>query len=1170
MEDLYIAFYITESYSEIPEKVHAFLAEKKNILSLNIEVLEKQEAFIQTVNSKSPDVAIVCADNENQINDLLTITEIPVLLLSNHKESERFPEKKSYWVKRVNPENMDELFDILLLVYMIKNGNRKRRDNMNRDLAMKIFNSAQELIVITQGDHLKYFNSRVKEFYNITEEELLTGHVWDFIHPDDVEMVKQNQVKRLRGESDKASYQFRGKNGEGKIIWFRITGFRISWEGEPATLNFLVPIDEQKRAEAENRKTRKFLDDILEYSPDGIILLDENRRICRVNRMIFRLFGMKKQELEGRIIDEFPIFRESGLIEKMHLSDQENDFNGLAREFTLRNGEHASFDVVVQRVDHTPDSIILWFRDVTEKNKMLKIIETSEKKYRNLHENMHEGAISIDRSGCFIECNSSFLRLTRYNKKELSKVNYWEMTSSAWRSDEEYTLLEKLWPTGLTQKYEKKFITKDGYVVMTAVQAFLRYNAEGEKEGFWLFVRDITEEKRKEREVHERELKYRTILEYSPIPLFSHDYSGVKESLKNIHKQGITDLRVYLEENREVIEDLLRQIVLLDCNNETLKFFGVPSIKDLQQKLTENINNLFVAIFIDVCIAFWEGKNVFETVVEASTSDVNINAIIKWVLVPGHEMTWDLVLVTITDLSERIKYEKQLKVLSSAVDHSPASVVITDRKGNIEYVNPKFTEVTGYTPEEAIGSNPRILKSGNLPDSFYKTLWHTITQGNEWRGEFENKKKNGELFWELASISGIKNEKGEIVYYVAIKEDITERKKAELELTKAKERAEESDRLKTAFLANMSHEIRTPLNAIIGFANILQSDQLEEKQKEEYFSLINLSSQSLLKLIDDIIDVAKIEAKHIRIASHSFDLNELLDELYVYFQKEKTLHKGQVRLLLTRPFDQEFRIVADAIRVKQVLSNLLGNAIKFTKKGSVEFGYSLTEKKTIKFFVKDTGVGVPEDKQKVIFDRFRQVDDSYTREFSGTGLGLWISKNLAELMGGDISVESEEGKGSTFYFVLPLQENIEIPGIVEKKTETEEEQKSVSDWSTKKVLIAEDNESNFEYLKAILSVKKAVVIRAMNGLDVLEKVKTHENVDVVLMDIQMPELNGYEATRLLKKMYPDITVIAQTAFAMSEDRKKALDAGCDGYIAKPIQPHKLITLLEKFMGDWKE
>ena len=389
-------------------------------------------------------------------------------------------------------------------------------------------------------------------------------------------------------------------------------------------------------------------------------------------------------------------------------------------------------------------------------------------------------------------------------------------------------------------------------------------------------------------------------------------------------------------------------------------------------------------------------------------------------------------------------------------------------------------------------------------------------------------------------------------------------------MTKAKERAEESDRLKTAFLANMSHEIRTPLNAIIGFANILQSDQLEEKQKEEYFSLINLSSQSLLKLIDDIIDVAKIEAKHIRIASHSFDLNELLDELYVYFQKEKTLHKGQVRLLLTRPFDQEFRIVADAIRVKQVLSNLLGNAIKFTKKGSVEFGYSLTEKKTIKFFVKDTGVGVPEDKQKVIFDRFRQVDDSYTREFSGTGLGLWISKNLAELMGGDISVESEEGKGSTFYFVLPLQENIEIPGIVEKKTETEEEQKSVSDWSTKKVLIAEDNESNFEYLKAILSVKKAVVIRAMNGLDVLEKVKTHENVDVVLMDIQMPELNGYEATRLLKKMYPDITVIAQTAFAMSEDRKKALDAGCDGYIAKPIQPHKLITLLEKFMGDWKE
>ncbi len=1168
-KDLSIAFYITESFSEIPEKVHAFLAEK-NIFSHNIEVREDQGAFMQILKAKHPDVAVVCVDHKNQINDLLKSTEIPVVVLSDQKKFEAPPEKKTYWVKSVHPENTDELFNILLLVYMIKNDDGKRRDNLNRDLAMKIFNSAQELIVVTQGNHLKYFNSRVKEFYNLSDEELLTGDMWSFIHPDDVERVRKEQANRFRGDSDEISYQFRGKNGDGKIIWFRITGFRIYWEGEPATLSFLVPIDEQKKAEAENRKTRQFLDDIVEYSPDGIIILDADHRICRVNRAMLRILGMEKQELEGRFMDDFTMFRESGLIRIMQLSEKEGDFNGLAREVTLHQEDNVFFDLIVQRVDHTKDTIILWFRDVTEKNKMLKALEASEKKYRNLHENMHEGAISIDRSGCFLECNSSFLHLIRYNEEELSTVNYWEITSSAWRSEEESTLLDKLWSTGQPQRYEKEFVTKDGYAVIFAVQAFLRYNDKGEKEGFWLFVRDITEEKKKESEVHERELKYRTILEYSPIPLFSHDFSAVKESLKKIHEQGVTDLRKYLKENRSVVEEILRKIVLLDCNNETLKYFGVSSIQELQQMLTEEIHDLLVVVFIDVALAFLEGKKVFETVVETNAPDVNIDAIIKWVLVPGHEMTWDLVLVSITDISERVKYEKQLKVLSSAVDHSPASVVITDHNGKIEYVNPKFTEVTGYTAEEAIGANPRILKSGNLPDSFYKGLWKTITKGKEWRGEFENKKKNGELFWELASISGIKNEKGEIVYYVAIKEDITERKKTELELKKAKERAEESDRLKTAFLANMSHEIRTPLNAIIGFSDILQSDRLEEKQKEEYFSLINLSSQTLLKLIDDIIDVAKIEAKHMRIAPHPFDINELLNELYAYFEKEIMLKKGQVRLVLTRPFDQEFRILADAIRVKQVLSNLLGNAVKFTQKGSIEYGFSLTEKKILEFFVKDTGIGIPRDKQKVIFNRFRQVDDSYTREFSGTGLGLWISKNLAELMGGDIRVESEEGQGSTFYFTLPVTGNFEIPEIAEKKPETGEQQKPVSDWSTKKVIIAEDNESNFEYLKAILSVRKAVVIRARNGLDVLEKVKNHEDVDVVLMDIQMPELNGYEATRLLKGTYPDIRVIAQTAFAMSEDRKKALDAGCDGYIAKPIQPHKLITMLEKFMGDRQE
>ncbi len=1161
-----IVFLGNENSTEIPEKIQTYFL-RKNV-RLTYKITEDPEEFLFILEKENPILAFICALGEFPEKIISGKIRIPVVRIGNKNVLNEIQGNGNHlWVKQVNPANLEEVYFLISAILFAKGSNVNQRGNPDYDFLNKIFNSAQELIVVTQGDHLMFFNSRVKEFYDLNDEYLLSGSFWDFIHPEDREIVREQREKRLTGSFDNLTYQFRGRNVKGEIIWFRNTGIKIDWEGDPATLNFLVPIDEQKRAEETALKTRKFLDDVIEYSPEGIVVLSADLLFCRVNKSFINLTGLNEDELKTKNIGEISILEESGLIEKLHLRDRSDHYNGISEEFSIVFKDGQSRDLRVSRTNHSIDrTIILWFSDITAKNNILKTMLISEKKYRELHENMHEGTISIDKDGRFLECNTSFLRLVGYAIEDLRNRSYWDITSSYWKPSEERILFKELWITGKTQKYEKEFIRLDRRFVITEVHAYIRRNENGENEGFWLFVRDISDEKEKEREIIERGLKYQTILEYSPTPLFSQSFSVVRDYLRQLDEMGVTNIKDYLGKHPESISHMIREVITLDCNQAALEFFGVQDIGELRTLLSQNIPGELPAVFKDLVIRFREGENVFEReLVSLTKNNLKKNAIVKWVVVPGHEVSWDMILVSIVDISDRIKYEKQLKVLSSAIDHSPVSVVITDPDGNIEYVNPKFTEVTGYSAEEAFGENPRILKSGNLPDSLYKDLWETIKQGKEWRGEFENKKKNGEIFWELASISGIKNEKGAIVYYVAIKEDITERKKTELELLKAKDKAEESDRLKTAFLANMSHEIRTPLNAIIGFSDILRSDVLDKKQKEEYFTIINFSSKTLLNLIDDIIDVAKIEAGHTRIVPHNFNLTEIMDELSVSFKREIELNGYPVQLLLSVPLHDKFNIVADATRVKQVLSNLLGNAVKFTKKGTIGFGYSFTEEKMLEFFVKDTGIGIPEDQQKVIFKRFRQVDDTSTRKFGGTGLGLWISKNLVELMGGRIWVFSEPGRGADFRFTFPLTKEIVIPE--EAIRQPAENTITPKDWKKKKILVAEDNDSNFEYIRAVLSVKKVSIIHAKDGREVLDVLNNRRDIDLVLMDIQMPGLNGYETTRMIKKMYPGLPVIAQTAYAMSEDRQKVMEAGCDEYIAKPIQPRKLIGLLEKFLNN---
>lgn len=384
-----------------------------------------------------------------------------------------------------------------------------------------------------------------------------------------------------------------------------------------------------------------------------------------------------------------------------------------------------------------------------------------------------------------------------------------------------------------------------------------------------------------------------------------------------------------------------------------------------------------------------------------------------------------------------------------------------------------------------------------------------------------------------------------------LKNEITERKIAE-----------ESDKLKSAFLANMSHELRTPMNAIIAFTNFLHDPDLTEDKKNEYLEHIGNAGETLLRLIDDIIDIAKIESHQIKIHITPTNISRLVREIYRVFSEIKNKNHYSSEFFLQINSQHDLIINTDSLRLKQVLSNLIDNAFKYTKDGIIEFGVIENEKE-LEFYVKDTGIGIPKDKQEKIFERFSQLEYSLDRKFGGTGLGLAISKNLTELLGGKISVKSDIDKGSTFYVRIPANDMRRIDVANEIISFSSIIKPNEFNWETKTILIAEDEELNYKVLDSCLAKTRARILRAQDG-ETAVKICQEEKIDLVLMDIQMPVMDGYKATSEIKRISNSTPVIAQTSFVMSNEREKCMVAGCDDYITKPLNIDDLLIKINRY------
>ncbi|HAT72871.1 MAG TPA: hypothetical protein DCS63_08660 [Elusimicrobia bacterium] len=671
-------------------------------------------------------------------------------------------------------------------------------------------------------------------------------------------------------------------------------------------------------------------------------------------------------------------------------------------------------------------------------------------------------------------------------------------------------------------------------------------------------------------------------------------------------------------------------------------------------------------------------------------------------------MAW--VVYSLRALNRAVSEQRdEILVLKSGIEQAPLGVVLTDTSGRIEYVNPAFTDMHGYSPAEVIGKNPRILKSGEMPAALYTSLWKTLLAGRQWTGELLNKTKSGALVWVRAYLSPVRSGEGRLTHFMAMHKDVTLEKQLMAEVVKAKREAEQANAAKSDFLASMSHEIRTPLNAIVGMSELIDETGLS-KEQTQYLSIMRNASDTLLSLINDILDISKIEAGKIDIEKAPFNLEELVSQVSE-MMSVRASGKG-VEINCKIAADVPVFVEGDATRLRQVLMNLMGNAVKFVEKGwvSLEVGKQKIEGGCLQllFSVRDTGIGIPADKLNSVFEKFTQADSSTTRKYGGTGLGLPISKMLIELMGGKIWLESEPGSGTVFYFTVNLcpQEgkqgvylpkadikelkgkrflvvddnlvnriiireiaqswgascegaadgetglakvieeqgkgapfhaifvDFNMPGIdgyefcrrlmsdpainpkpalalvtsdtvrfkredfrsigvythimkpVKKQTLLEgalemlaagkhiaaAAQKATGytrdDLPELSVLIVDDSEDNRILMGSLLKGSRIKLELAENGLVALEKFRSGV-YDIVFMDIQMPEMDGFEATAKLRELEsaekrPRTKVVALTAMAMREDIGKALKAGCDDYLTKPIRKNVFYTYLVDF------
>ena len=509
-----------------------------------------------------------------------------------------------------------------------------------------------------------------------------------------------------------------------------------------------------------------------------------------------------------------------------------------------------------------------------------------------------------------------------------------------------------------------------------------------------------------------------------------------------------------------------------------------------------------------------------------------------------------------------IELKKNEQKYQDLYDNTPTMFMSVEYlTGIVLECNETLLRKTGFKRTEVIGNHIFNRFHSDCIEKAKESFQNFNETGETKNYELELITKDGRMLTALMNSTAVRDHNGKILHSRSVFQDISELKQVQEALLYAKDKANESDRLKTAFLANMSHEIRTPMNGILGFSQLLLDPELSYESKEKFIGAIDKSTHQLLHIITDILDISKIEAGEETMQPVIFNIIDLLDEIDNFFQALANQKNLNLSFINNLPIHLDY-IMSDPVKLRQILNNLIGNALKFTETGSIEIKVTTSAQKLI-FNVKDTGIGIDPTLQEVIFDRFRQVELTNSRKYGGTGLGLSLAKSYTEMLGGTIWVDSIPNNGSTFTFEIPL-----IPAIApyNEKNVDVKENPIANSWHNKTLLLAEDEEINSSFIQLILKSTGIHIITALNGREAVQQCKKSNAISLVLMDIKMPEMDGLTATRIIRSFQRNLPIIATTAYALSGDSEKCLEAGCNEYISKPINRNQLIMMLNKYLS----
>lgn len=902
---------------------------------------------------------------------------------------------------------------------------------------------------------------------------------------------------------------------------------------------------------------------LLSVAVNSIIAVDLQGMVTFWNNGAERIFGYKREEILNKSLKIiYPDFDENLLLVDLERTKEGGSY---VSEWEGRNksGEIVWVDLNTNILKDDNDNIIGFIglsKDITT-NRELHFYKSE---LSSIVQYSADGMESMDLEGNVLSWNKSAEKIYGYSSKEIigKKASILYVESNI---DEFQRVLKIIIQGKVLKNFETKRRKKDGSIIDVSITFSPQINNEEEISGISVITRDITDQKLTLKKLNESEIKYQTIFENSGEGFFL-----MTERFIDVNKKAC-----------ELFESSKEEIIgksPLDFSPEK-QSDGVSS----EIKAKEYIKKAFKEGIVSF---YWQH-------ISKSKDTINTRITLNRIVVKDK----NYLIAIMHNMTEVIKYQNKLKVKTkSLVDKNKKmhqlnndlnetnnqlkiinqQIEQSEKKFRVAFktspdaininrisdglyidINDGFTNLMGYTEDDVRGKTSIELNVWVNPKDRNRLVNALLENEFVSNLEAQFRRKDGSVTTALMSASFIEVNKEK--YILSISRDISERKESEEKLKKAMEKAEESDLLKSAFLANMSHEIRTPMNAILGFSQLLKEKRIEPEKQDKFLDIIVSRSKNLLQIINDIIDISKIEANQLTIENNEFSLKKSLYELYSFFEAELYTHnKSHVNLTLSADLSEVIRnIRSDEVRLKQILTNLISNAIKFTEKGEIEFGYNV-KGDNLEFFVRDTGTGIPEESKKHIFERFRQADDSSTREFGGTGLGLSICKQLVEKLGGEIWFDSKTDKGSIFYFTIPLE-------MVTQDQSSSELNTSNYDLTGKTILIVEDDLISMTYLEELLIGTKASILKAFNGEKAVEIFKNNANIDIVLMDVYLPKMSGNDATREIKKINAEIPVVMQSAYALPSDKKESFKYGCDDYITKPIDPRLLMFTIKKFM-----